>query len=152
MKGFLLGKFSFRCHSGQITWRNGSSEHKHHYSLCSGMYLGTLQEFFVFPVEFKGLLEVEVCGGQRDGEVDASYVGQDGVLWQSLQSHTSVLKQRVKVSVTLRLPTVQVFELNQRRIQTKGATCVDEKPPKAFLCWESHLTTSRAEATSPSRV
>lgn len=31
-------------------------------------------------------------------------------------------------------------------------TCVEEKPPKAFLCWESHLTTGRAEATSPRRV
>lgn len=43
-------------------------------------YLGTLEEFLVVPVEFERLLEVEVGGGQRDGEVDPSYVGQDGVL------------------------------------------------------------------------
>ncbi|KAA8589967.1 hypothetical protein FQN60_013332 [Etheostoma spectabile] len=46
----------------------------------------------------------------------------------------------------------QVAEQKDNRSQSSRATCVEEKPPKAFLCWESHLTTGRAEATSPRRV
>lgn len=43
-------------------------------------YPGTLEEFLVAPIQFKGLLKVEVGGGQGDGEVDPSYIRQDGVL------------------------------------------------------------------------
>lgn len=112
-------------------------------------YLGTLEEFLVVPVEFKGLLEVEVGGGQWDGEVDTAHVGEDGVLWQGLQCHTRVLPQRVKVYT---LTLLQVFGSEERSDLRYRATCVEEKPPKAFLCWESHLTTGKADATSPRRV
>lgn len=43
-------------------------------------YPGALKELLVVAVELKRLLEVQVGGGQRDGEVDSAHVGQDGVL------------------------------------------------------------------------
>lgn len=43
-------------------------------------YPGALKELLVVPVQFKCLLKVKVGGGQRDGEVDPSHIGQDGVL------------------------------------------------------------------------
>lgn len=58
-------------------------------------YLGTLEELLVVPIEFKGLLEVKVGGGQRDSEVYPSDIRQDGILRQSMQSHTCVLAQGV---------------------------------------------------------
>lgn len=38
-------------------------------------YPGALEELLVVPVEFKRLLEVQVGGGQRDGEIDSAHVG-----------------------------------------------------------------------------
>lgn len=55
-------------------------------------YPGALKELLVVPVELKRLLEVQVGGGQRDGEVDSAHVGQDGVLGQGLQRHAGVLQ------------------------------------------------------------
>lgn len=58
-------------------------------------YPGALKELLVVSVELKRLLEVQVGGGQRDGEVDSAHVGQDGVLWQGLQRHAGVLHKEI---------------------------------------------------------
>lgn len=55
-------------------------------------YQGSLQDLLVGLVELEGLLEVQVRGGQRDGEVDSTHEGEDGVLRQGLQRHACVLE------------------------------------------------------------
>lgn len=50
-----------------------------------------LQNPLVGPVQLEGLLVVQVGGGQGDGEVDTTSVGQDGILCQGLQSYAGVL-------------------------------------------------------------
>lgn len=54
-------------------------------------YRGSLQNLLIVPLQLEGLLEVQVGGSQRDGQVDTAYVGQDCVLGESLQSHARVL-------------------------------------------------------------
>lgn len=111
-------------------------------------YPGTLEELLVVSVQFKGLLKVEVGGSQRDGEVDPSHVRQNGIFWQGLQSNTRVLQRNEIYTLLFCLSCIG----NNTKMWLHIFTCVEEKPPKEFLCCESHLTTGRAEATSPRSV
>lgn len=78
-------KSSFRT---QLTWIALKT------SLLSTTYHCSLKDFFIHLVKLKGLLVVQVCGSQGNGQVDSSNIRKDGIFSQSLQGHTGVLGAR----------------------------------------------------------
>lgn len=99
-----------------------------------------------------------------------AHFSYQGHLWgQSLVPFTLPVqgggsKQHWKVFLFIRTQTISVRKMETLHswinwqcihpsyLFQRQLTWVDENPPSAFLCCESHLTTGRAEATSPRSV
>ena len=100
-------------------------------------YLGTLEDLLVLAVQLERLLEVQVGGGQGDGEVDPTHVGEDSVLGQRLQSHTRVLACAEIVDKT------RSVNEGSRKITTRQMVSLSTlKSPNRFIAMMSRCAMS----------